>query len=403
MSVGAVGYGLVQESVSTRRWGAAEAEVQKVDGLIGGYRSDYDARIADLKRNKEVGDQLTAAAAARDYWPEIYQAISAVLPGEPGADRDTPLNERDEVRIKGITFEKLDDVSTWYTALEPAAKQNMTFGTDAAAPPPDPDADPNAAPIEGEAAAGGPSGPGYVVTLTGKHYHDRGGPETRSVGYLRNTVLPNLRKWTVKTEAGEIPVAKLGISHPTVLPITPETELYDPTGKLGSIRVPSGRGRFQGGSPGFGGYEEDEYEASSPYDDSSSSGFGRVADRSGRTPASAWINCPTKPCRSWRRSPCTPSRFSSCGRRRPPPNGRRRRPPRARPPPTDRPPPTVQSPPTPAERRSAKTAGRKPVDGRPVPPAQPAPHPAPPRRRTPPWTSSNRSSPIVSGSSWGSP
>ena len=226
IAVTGLGYGSSYAAVSDDRWGDTKKAVADWNGEVGRLKSGYDEQIKEITDTEQVGVQLTSPVSGREYWPEVYRAIAACLPGTPGAPSDLPLPLRDEVRITAVTFDKEEDLATWFAGLDGATKQNMA-AEDLAAPP------------EGE---------GYVATLRGVHYHDEGPgkPEARSVGYLRNTVVKNLREWTVDVDGETVPVAKIGISHPALQPITPTKFQYDPTG-----RSRLGAGRGAGG--GFGG------------------------------------------------------------------------------------------------------------------------------------------------------
>ena len=229
IAVTGLGYGSSYAAVSDDRWGPTKKAVADWNGEVGGLKSDYDAQLADITETAEVGVQLTSPVAGREYWPEVYRAIAAVLPGTPGEQADVPLPLREEVRIETITFAKTPDLSTWFAGLDGPTKQNMV-AEDLAAPP------------EGE---------GYVATLQGVHYHDEGNdPQRRSVGYLRNTVVKNLREWVVEVDGEPIPVGKIGVSHPALQPITPVKVEYDPTGR--SAGRDSGPATRRGGRPGGG-------------------------------------------------------------------------------------------------------------------------------------------------------
>ena len=276
----ALGYGRYAESVSNFRWDPTIQRVNSQNQELSGWSSSYNDGLAKITETKTVGEELTAPAKGRNYWPELLQSVSAVLPGDPTSQFDKPIQERDEVRIQSLTFQKTDDLSQWYASLPSQSKAVMNEMAAAEAraqaaadraeaarlssqyeaavakaeengepPPPKPPelealeqaAEAAAAAAEGE---GGESAAdtlvaselageeGYVATLKGVHYHDGGSPEDRDAGYLRRTVLANLRKWTIDTPLGEIPVGKLGISHPALLPVTAQQVPYDPEGRL---------------------------------------------------------------------------------------------------------------------------------------------------------------------------
>ena len=223
VAVTGLGYGSSYAAVSDERWGDTKREVSTWNTEVSGKKSAFDAELAKITTTGEVGVQLTSPVSGRTYWQEVYRAIAAVLPGEPGAQPDVPLPLREEVRVDSVTFQKEADLATWFAGLDPATKQNM-------AP---------------EDLANPPAGEGYVATLTGVHYHDEGSdPERRSVGYLRNTVVKNLREWTVPVEGftEPIPVGKIGVSHPALRPITPVDITYDPTGRAAGAGAAGGRG-----------------------------------------------------------------------------------------------------------------------------------------------------------------
>ena len=226
-----LGYGNSYAAVSDERWGDTKKAVADHNGVVSGFKSGYDKELSEIKTTGEVGVQLTSPVSGREYWVEIYRAISAVTPGDPdGADADKPLPERDFVRIESTAFAKVPDLATWFAGLAGTTKQNMD-PADLATPP---------------------AGEGYVVTLTGVHYHDEGTPETRSVGYLRNTLVKNLRAWTIEAGGRTIPVGQLGVSHPALQTITEKTIKYNPEGRTRRGAAGPGGSR-PGGAGSVGG------------------------------------------------------------------------------------------------------------------------------------------------------
>ncbi len=227
----ALGYGRRAASVTGAQWDTVIADVGTFKQEMGTFQSGYDGELDKMKATKAVADELTAPASGRAYWPEVLRAISAVTPGDPTTQLDLPIWERNEVRIKSISFQKELDVGTWYATLPPSTRDVMNEMAEAEAkarekeeratiraewnaakaaaeangeepPPLPPELEAPVAPepaLGGEdGAAGGaaeqpagptPTGPGYVVTLRGVHYHHGDRPEDRDAGYLRRTVL----------------------------------------------------------------------------------------------------------------------------------------------------------------------------------------------------------------------
>ena len=84
-------------------------------------------------------------------------------------------------------------------------------------------------PVDGAAAAAGPTGPGWVIQLKGYHFHNTnpGKPEldfTNDEGkeFIENTFFKALEEGTIQLPDGpngelvEVPITKLGIQCPVV-------------------------------------------------------------------------------------------------------------------------------------------------------------------------------------------
>ena len=147
LMLSAVGYGMVFDSVGEARWGETEQKVSTFSGEVSRLRGEYDDRITTLGTIDQTGKQLTRPVDTRDYWPELYRAISAALPADPEADKK-PLELRRQIRITGTTAAKEQDLATWFAGLGPLALESIPEGAEAAPP----------------------AGPGYVITLNGVHY-----------------------------------------------------------------------------------------------------------------------------------------------------------------------------------------------------------------------------------------
>ena len=248
LMVSAVGYGTVYESVGEARWGTTEAKVKDHNGVVSAKRGDYEAKIAELTTIDETGKQLTRPVDTRDYWPELYRAISAALPADPDAG-EKPLEQRKQIRITSTTATKEEDLATWYAGLDAAARDSMP--EDAQVTP--------------------PAGPGYVVTLGGVHYYNH--ENVYGKQFLRETLLNNLRQWTLSPDgtasedpaaaggvaaSGRIPVGKIGIGTPVLTNYTPDKFQFDPEAKINRRRgdkpgaAAGGRGGMDFGG-GFGG------------------------------------------------------------------------------------------------------------------------------------------------------
>ncbi|TWT73556.1 Competence protein A [Posidoniimonas polymericola] len=107
-----------------------------------------------------------------------------------------------------------------------------------------------------EATTAGPTGPGYVVELTGHHFHNNNtAVEVDSLSsdegedFVRRTLIKNLLEKSIKLPDGpngelvDVPIAKLGISYPVVVTKGRiETVLYDPEAAFGEDNANRRRG-----------------------------------------------------------------------------------------------------------------------------------------------------------------
>lgn len=176
-------------------------------------------------------------------WLELYKAVSECLPRDAVEQRDIRLQNR--ILITKFTPRRHPDLAAWYSGLSTQAK-DLLSEQDRKAPP---------------------SGPGYIVTLEGDHYHDGtlgkgidampvGGDPAQNLtlygrGYLREQFLKKLQLWAVPSldSSGEVKVGGIGITHATIVVCSqPIREMRDPTGET-EIPQMAGTGR-----PGVGSW-----------------------------------------------------------------------------------------------------------------------------------------------------
>jgi type IV pilus assembly protein PilM len=136
----------------------------------------------------------------------------------------------------------------------------------------------------------GPSGPGYVVQVTGYHFHNRPTPDDPLLGaqYVRETFMANLHDNRVilpyRDENGKIQeevvtLAEMGIGYPALVdPKRPEViEIQDPNVE----GAPSAGGGFRARRSGGGGDDDDD-DYSGDDDDGGGGGGGFAVARPGQ-------------------------------------------------------------------------------------------------------------------------
>jgi type IV pilus assembly protein PilM len=252
----------VDKSVSEERFSPAYQVVSQLKSKVASFDGDYNKQKS--RHTDILGDieQLAAPIERREIWMEVFKAVNECLPVDEGdaLDQEDPTLQR-KIRISEMVSKKVEDLSTWHTALVDGGKEEDFKGTD------------------GENA---PDGEGYVFTLTGYHYYNNDAlnlGDTRE-DFIDNTLVENLRQWVIKKTGASTPVGQIGISHPIVVFYQTSPEVYDPdarrgapgaTGAMGpgyGTPYSGGGGGYEGGGPGYG---------SSPYGPGGYPGGGEMS------------------------------------------------------------------------------------------------------------------------------
>lgn len=270
-----------------------------------------------FEETNQVGKNLVGHVEGRVRWLELLRALNECLPRDPEGQRPAEIDQRNELYITNLESQFLPDVSQWFAVM----KANKWYLSDDAASAagdtpmsPDGAAGPAAPAVPGPAAASpmgstpmappgmptsmagapmasgpmagnpmvgnpggasplpgalgqvdvsdGPSGEGYVIQLTGFHYHNRptaGG--IQGARYVRETLIRNLREGRVLLpkvdEQGVelVSMKDLGIGYPV---------LINP-GKIYKVTIPRPGARLSGGAYMSGsqymGGEESDYSS----------------------------------------------------------------------------------------------------------------------------------------------
>lgn len=199
---------------------------------------------------------------------DLLRAVTSLLPRDAEGPVPDDIGARREIHVDSLDMQFFPDLTTWFTGVlgnwaetqanaerqkpEAANAGEAAGAADAVAADAvaaDPAADPAAA-----AGAAGPTGPGWVVQITGHHFHNQ---EQGNEGeqFVRSTIVRNLlgEGDRVLVSAGvksgdTVSVADLGISFPVLVFSSPIRKVQVQTAVAGSTGGPG----FAGG-PGFGG------------------------------------------------------------------------------------------------------------------------------------------------------
>ncbi len=236
------GYWRAWNSVAVANFERAESNAGRIESQANTEKSGYDNSATMFKDINSIGEQLVGNVDGRLVWLELYKAIGQCLPSDPPDSRPENIGDRNEVHIDSLNCEWFADLGAWYGRGigELIAKQQVgaqpAAGAQPGAPPAPPGMDPamNAGAVDpaaqmppadgsmpGGAADAPPSGPGWVIQLTGYHFHNNQ-LETQGSAFVRDTLIKNLREATVKLpgkngELTEVSVRDLGISSPVIV------------------------------------------------------------------------------------------------------------------------------------------------------------------------------------------
>ena len=264
----------------------ANSTKQSADGLES-ERTAIREAAASIAKTQE---QLTSNVEGRLIWLDLVKAIDAALPREERPREETAehVMSRNELHITALDERHFADLGAEYFtpmemlynesksvdaaveagAVDPATGEPIAgAAVDATAVPVDPAAtdmsggDPMAT---GDPAAAGDAltGPGFVIQLTGYHYHNaEQGNQTRK--FVIDTLIKSLEEGTVElpdsfdpqTKAFtdkliDVPIKDLGISRPWLVVGKPmRKELVDPDAQLMGDGTSGGGFALGGGNP----------------------------------------------------------------------------------------------------------------------------------------------------------
>ena len=245
--------------------GAADGKSKQ---LIG----DYEAAKKKFDETKAKGDRLVNNLQNRSQWLKFLTALDTCLPPYPGKDgkiHEDPMPcstdseklrkeimERKQLLITNVDSQQIDDASKWFALVKPWYRS--VPGQPGAPPLTDSggaDASSGSTSAGGVAAADGPTGPGFIVQIYGKHFHNAKNQQEVGTQYVISTLLTKL--------AGK-DMHDLGVSYPVLVKPAPtdKEEIVIPGPKrsensgnpvFGSGNIGPGHGPLAPGPPTLGG------------------------------------------------------------------------------------------------------------------------------------------------------
>jgi type IV pilus assembly protein PilM len=282
-----MGYSRALGVMSPQRYADAEQQAAQVAKQSQSLQQEKSSAESGLQATDQVGQNLVSHVEGRVQWLELLRAINECLPRDPEDRRPQEIERRNQLNIVNIESQYMPDLSQWFALVQqwyqpmgegaaggagtaPAVQGGSGLapgvpGAGLLAPgggPLGPAAGPLAAPAPAPGAGGGsvqgPSGPGYVIQLTGYHYHNTPtAGEVQGAQYVRETLIRNLETGRVLLPKVDEPgtewvtMKELGIGYPVLInPGRPyEVRVRPPTARAGGMMGPGSMG------PGYG-YEE---------------------------------------------------------------------------------------------------------------------------------------------------
>lgn len=260
-----LGYSRALGVMSPQRYSDAEQQAAQVVKLSQSLQQEKSAAENEFKATDQVGQNLISHVEGRVQWLELLRAINECLPRDPEDQKPQEIERRNEMHIVNIESQYMPDLSQWFALVsqwyQPVGSSGSTGGQTPTSPQDafgggggfggGPLAGPGGfgPPAGGGLEAGGgstvsgPSGPGYVIQLTGYHYHNM--PTAGAVQgaqYVRETLIRNLQTGRVLLPKVDEPgvewvtMEELGIGYPVLInPGRPyEVRVRPPTARFGS-------------------------------------------------------------------------------------------------------------------------------------------------------------------------
>lgn len=269
-------------------WTSANVERQDFKDAIGfatttkntldGWESERSSIKEQAASLRAVQDRLVSNVEGRLVWLELIKALHAAMPRDDRKREETAehVMSRNELHITALDERYFTDLAAeYFTTVEPlywdskggkpgeaaegdsadaaATTTETAAAPDAAAEPAaadaaEPAAEDGAAPADAVATATVDeplTGPGFVIQLTGYHYHNAD-QTNQTARFVQETLLKNLEQGTVMLPDGydpqtgqpngemvEVPIKDLGVSRPWIVQFKPLVdEWIDPDAEL---------------------------------------------------------------------------------------------------------------------------------------------------------------------------
>jgi type IV pilus assembly protein PilM len=216
----------------------AESTVKGVKEKGSEAETAYKNEVDKMTKIATVGTRLSKLSERSRLMPELGAAIIASLPRNPARSEDQPplpIADRQDLQIEQVTVERLPNFNLWFTGdvkkryYDQYQNERPAEGDASAdaAPPADGAQDQGGGsdPQAGEAPPVPEGKAGCVVTLVGKHYHNKPGG-AQGLDYVKQTLMDKLKNGSVmlpdsKGVLTSVKISDMGISKPVLTKTSP--------------------------------------------------------------------------------------------------------------------------------------------------------------------------------------
>ncbi len=252
-------YVLQYNAVKPEIWKDAIGKAEGVQNESKRWQNGYDTAKQQYVQTSAKGDRLVRNVQDRDRWLKFLTALNECLPPyevdakgkiivePPPTATDIPvlkkeIMQRNQLLVTNIDSQQVDDVAKWFAVMKdkawyrpmPGQPGAPELGQSAGAVSPGAQAAGAAAPgVAGATApSSGPTGPGYIVQIYGRHFHnDRSG--VAGAEYVYNTLV---------TKLASRKMFDLGVSFPVLV--------QPPSLDIEEIQLPAPKHEGTQGEPG---------------------------------------------------------------------------------------------------------------------------------------------------------
>ena len=254
------------QATDTDAMKSAESKAKQVQSTASGYESDNQSIQSEFESIQTTGADLVSNVEGRVLWLEMLKGLQSAMPRDPRPAEERKqtredISDRNELHFLAMDSKRFDDLEgEWFATVEPAYMKARGLGggdDDFEAEEVDFESGGEDGGFEDGPAVGSLEGPGWVIQLTGYHYHNLD-PKNDTSRFVKNTIIKSLEDGTVMLPDGEgdalieVPLTDLGLSHPWIVKDSKIVDdIVDPNAALDGRSARSGYGGESEG--GYGG------------------------------------------------------------------------------------------------------------------------------------------------------